>query len=577
MNPFQSALKWLLRIALSFLVVTALLSAWFMIQEEYRVYGSTYLELMRLKNAKRISEESREAQEKSLAQWFESLQEATADQLSAHIEKFENDIRSLESGQPSSYDKSVALLKGDLDPLKKELDLLIRKKTLAHLRQLHETVVNRQSRESAIIKLESLRLEHAAAYETLMRKEKEWQAFRSENCHEILGVKLEEPRVMPFSSEWRRLNELEAEYRVLFQANQGAYDKYRQQEAFLKRIGATTAARFVIPPEYADHVLGSMDEKIAGLELTLQKSWASHFAGPVSAAIPVALGIIFLTLMTPLMIKTFLYFVLAPLVSRRRAVCLMPGASGSLHGSHGIHSTDGRARSISAVSQEIAIDADQELLVHSEYLQSTSVSGKKDTKFLLDWSIPLTSLLAGLVTLTRIRGASHASCVISSTKDPLSEVGVIEIPEGAAVVIQPRYLVGIVKRVDAPISITRRWQLKSLNAWLTLQIRYFIFHGPTKLIVKGCRGIRVERAAAGRGINQAAMIGFSANLMYAPRRCDTFVPYLRGKQELFNDHFSGEDGHFIYEEMPNEGKKSTLLFGRGLEGLLDTFMRIFGI
>lgn len=73
------------------------------------------------------------------------------------------------------------------------------------------------------------------------------------------------------------------------------------------------------------------------------------------------------------------------------------------------------------------------------------------------------------------------------------------------------------------------------------------------------------------------MIGFSANLMYAPKRCDTFVPYLRGQQELFNDHFFGESGYYIYEEMPNEGKKSNLLFGRGLEGLLDTFMRIFGI
>lgn len=53
-----------------------------------------------------------------------------------------------------------------------------------------------------------------------------------------------------------------------------------------------------------------------------------------------------------------------------------------------------------------------------------------------------------------------------------------------------------------------------------------------RLIIKGCRGVRMERAGEERSINQAATIGFSANLVYAPSRCDTFVPYLLEASKL---------------------------------------------
>ena len=103
-----------------------------------------------------------------------------------------------------------------------------------------------------------------------------------------------------------------------------------------------------------------------------------------------------------------------------------------------------------------------------------------------------------------------------------------------------------------------------------------MFHGPVTLIVKGCRGIRVERATAGRSINQAATIGFSANLAYSVQRYETFMPYLFGKQELFNDNFAGGPGFCIYEETPYFGKASGVT-GRGLQGILDSVLKVFGI
>ncbi|MCK7502947.1 MAG: hypothetical protein MZV70_01815 [Desulfobacterales bacterium] len=34
--------------------------------------------------------------------------------------------------------------------------------------------------------------------------------------------------------------------------------------------------------------------------------------------------------------------------------------------------------------------------------------------------------------------------------------------------------------MDRPMQITRHWRLGSLSAWLTLQLRYIVFHGPAK-------------------------------------------------------------------------------------------------
>jgi hypothetical protein len=98
------------------------------------------------------------------------------------------------------------------------------------------------------------------------------------------------------------------------------------------------------------------------------------------------------------------------------------------------------------------------------------------------------------------------------------------------------------------------------------------------LILKGCRGVRAERPEPGepRLINQAATIGFSANLDYKNTRCETFVSYLRGKEDLFNDLFSGGPGWFVYEEMPAAGRR-TGITGRGLEGVIDAFLKAFGI
>jgi uncharacterized protein (AIM24 family) len=198
----------------------------------------------------------------------------------------------------------------------------------------------------------------------------------------------------------------------------------------------------------------------------------------------------------------------------------------------------------------------------------------------LNWQIPFSSVASGMFALTSIRpeGAVPTRVVVSAQDDAFGEVGAIEIPEGAAMVIQPRALAGIVKPAGSSVAITRHWRLLSLHAWLTLQFRYLVFHGPCKVILKGCRGVRTEEPQTdqARLINQAATLGFSANLDYRTTRCETFVSYLRGQEDLFNDLFGGGPGRFVYEEIPVMGRRAGVA-GRGLEGVVDAFLKAFGI
>jgi hypothetical protein len=290
----------------------------------------------------------------------------------------------------------------------------------------------------------------------------------------------------------------------------------------------------------------------------------------VKSKLPIALVILAGILLLPAIIKTILYFGVAPLAGRLAPVRILPNAEPPPF----------PKPSRSGVSAALEIAPGDELLVQPDFLQSSSQPAIKRTRWFLNPRLPFASLASGMFALTSVKpeGATATRAVVSSQRDPFSEIGVIEVPAGAAMVIQPRSLAAVVKPAGQPTRITRHWRLGSLHAWITLQLRYLVFHGPCRLLLKGSRGVRAEAPLPGqpRLINQAGTLGFSANLEYRTIRCETFVPYLRGQEELFNDLFAGGPGWFIYEEMPSQGRRGGLA-GRGLEGLLDGILKAFGI
>ncbi len=284
---------------------------------------------------------------------------------------------------------------------------------------------------------------------------------------------------------------------------------------------------------------------------------------------PIAMGILAGVIIVPWILKGVFYFVLAPIADKLPPVRI----GGDAHAECPVFVP-------SAVSHTIEVQPDQELLIRPEFLQSSTKPSKKRTRWFLNPRLPVSSAISGMTLLTSVRPHEEkpTRVVISSTKDALAEVGIITIPEGSSVVMHPRALAGVVKPLNSPVHISSVWRLGSLHSWLTLQLRYLVFHGPCALILKGCRGVKAELPDpnSARLLNQSATLGFSAHLDYSNTRCETFMSYFLGKEDLFNDQFAGENGVFVYEEMPDLRHKSGLT-GRGFEGLADSLLKVFGI
>jgi hypothetical protein len=422
------------------------------------------------------------------------------------------------------------------------------------------------------IKLLELELEHL----NLLDRERTLEALRSQHARAYAALAATTPGLKPICprdlESWRvRLSAFVSKdalrHLELCKENMAAYTAFKQQK---DRFGSLT--KLSSADEEATEVLRPIEAQLEKAKVATARKSFGAVLHDIAAHLPTALGILLLALLTPLAIKTFLFYVIAPIASRRPPIRILPPTAGAGHPPL----LFGESGSVSSVSRTICVSPDQELLVHSDYVQSSSTGGNKSTKWLLHAGYPLASLAAGMTVLTRVRPTTSESVVVSATTDPFSEVGVLDLREGDALVLQPHNLVGVLQLRNLPVRITSHWRLGSLTAWLTLQLRYLVFHGPGSLIVKGCRGIRIEPAGTGRMINQAATMGFSANLAYSATRTETFVAYLLGKQELFNDQFSGGPGFYVYEEMPHFGKKSGVA-GKGFEGLLDSILKIFGI
>lgn len=270
-------------------------------------------------------------------------------------------------------------------------------------------------------------------------------------------------------------------------------------------------------------------------------------------------------IISPFLIRLFCYFVLAPAAMRRPAVRLLATEEAEV-------AIPPAERSATSVGVRLA--AGEELLVRSGYLQTTSDAGGKGTQWLLDSRHPITSLVTGLTFLTRIRGEGEITTV-SAVRDPFAEVTVLTLPEGSACVLQPRALAAVVQPIGRRLRVTGHWRLLSLNAWLTMQLRYLVFHGPARLVLKGGRGVRVERAERGRILGQDQVVGFSTDLAYSVTRNETFWPYFLGREPLLRDRVAAGNGVLIVEEAPMAGRRPGEV-PQGIEGLIDAGMKVFG-
>lgn len=420
------------------------------------------------------------------------------------------------------------------------------------------------SGEDARQTLARLHAEHVRAYAALQANLRQRRQLEAQH---LLATRL------PGSDVYAQLSQLEAQSQRLREINLQAYQAWTTQCARTSASHSARPAPFAIDTQALAGALAPVQVAIAAGEEQLARNWIARWRAPVMDVAPTAALLVLSAILLPMAIKAFFYFVLAPIAARLPPLSI--ARTLQLNAVSLPLPPQGESR-ISAVSQGLLLQPGQQMLIHPEYLQSSPVSTRKRTQWLLDWRFPFTSLAAGMVALTRLESGEPASVTISASDDPLLEVAVVHLPAGSALVFQPRGLVGLIADAGQPLAISSHWRLGSLHAWLTLQLRFIVFRGPVTLIVRGCRGVRLERAGQGRSISQSATLGFSTDVLYSTLRSETFIPYLRGQQALLNDRFDGDNGVYLYEETPRHGKHPGKV-GSWFEGVTDAILKVFGI
>ena len=321
-----------------------------------------------------------------------------------------------------------------------------------------------------------------------------------------------------------------------------------------------------------------LDFRLQSIEKDLQGSRESESAAAhyLRSAWNRSKGYLLITLLVyffgPSLVKLMAYYIVAPWLSRGKAIrfeselVAMPNVRES------------------AVSAEVGLWPGEVLRVKEKFLQSSDEGLTKKTRFVFDWAIPLTSVACGLTELVELRNGhagNRASLTLSNSDDPHSELAMIEVPDGAGLILRPSFLVGVVTSGEEKVTIRRRWMLFRWQAWITLQFRFFEFVGPCRLIVAGTRGVRAEVlrqqegvSRAARRTNQRATIGFTPSLDYLPVRAETFWGYYRNMNPLFDDLFAGS-GLFVLQETSTEAGQTTPM--RFWEAVWNSVLKIFGI
>ena len=498
------------------------------------------------------------------------------------LDRLDSEIRSLDSVilrlEQTKDDLSVgSVLRGDVDALPARLEraalhgieLDLRRQERAYLAASRARLDVVFHREKARRSLENLRLAYLRAFT-------EQEEAKSE-LRRALASRRWIDRVYSGSPVNTLVRELEAEVSTLKTQADAALARFRKQKQLVDGLPRASAiAPMVIDKQRLIATATPLHQRAARARNFAARSIAWQGYQAVKPVLGTAVWLLVAWLMVPFVIRAAFYFLLAPLAARARPIVIARKQEGKVF-SFGSPDTINEGSSlISAVSKRIVLVPADEMMIRPAYCQSQPEHVEVRTKVLFDWSYWLPSIAAHLWMLNRLSTHCPADIVVSSTANALEEVASLEIPAGASFVLQVRSLIGVVYQRGRRPKIRSHWKLRTLHAWLTLQLRYLSFEGPCTLIVKGCRGVRLENAAAGRTVSQDATLGFSANTVYSTVRAKPFLPYMLGKRTLLKDKFVGENAYCLYEEIPSSGGP-TYRNRNPLEALFDAGLKAFGI
>jgi hypothetical protein len=237
-------------------------------------------------------------------------------------------------------------------------------------------------------------------------------------------------------------------------------------------------------------------------------------------------------------------------------------------------------------AQSFKLEPGEELLIKSEFLQSSEESLTKASRILWSWRYPFSSLAAKLSLLTQFHNETGdaRSVTLSDMEDGVCELAYVELPQGASLVVRPSFLVGALYSGEQP-RVETRWRIFSLHAWITLQFRYFIFSDPCVLIFSAGRGLQPEYLnddlrsgeLVGKRINEGMMVAFTPNLRYGSRRAETAISgYIFKGSALFDDYFEGA-GSFAAQQVLSGRQREDGRKEHFLEKILGGIGKLIGL
>lgn len=281
-----------------------------------------------------------------------------------------------------------------------------------------------------------------------------------------------------------------------------------------------------------------------------------------------ALFILAAVILIPFLWKLIAYFLIARMVESSGSIVLVADVPGE----------EGVTFTTSHPAQRLHLGEGEVLMTKVDYLQGSMGNFDKRTQWLMDWRYPFSSMAAGLFMLTRIQhvGGGVSQVTLSTSEDATEELAVLDIAEGRAMVFRPHYLVAVSHPLGRPPRISSRWVLGKLHAWVNLRFRHLMIEGPAKLVFAAQRGVQVENvlpSLPGRRVNSHLTAAFSPHLSYSPKRAETFIAYLRGKNALFDDFFQGS-GYVIQQQVTGANRNPMI---RIWEGVFGAIRKVFGI
>lgn len=268
-------------------------------------------------------------------------------------------------------------------------------------------------------------------------------------------------------------------------------------------------------------------------------------------------------LLLPWLTRFVWYFLLAPLATRALPVRLLPAGD-----------SDQQVQftcSAAVKRLSLTIPPQASLFARAACVKEYAAGAGKRTEFMWNWSAPLISYAAGLWELTRVDGGP-AGCEVSlwSGDDADRQLVLVDLVNHPGLVFRPRHLVGLIHQ-PGTLRLRRRWRLLSLHAWCTLQLRYILLEGTGQVVLWALGGVEAASPVDGdRCVTQSAVAGFDGRLQYSVRRNETFWPYLRGREPLFDDCFAG-DASYLVAVAGGQGERNV-----GLDGWLDRMLGVVG-